>query len=48
MYDEPESGEPKDEDQLTGWRGLREAFRSAVTGVSELFSALLEPFRYSR
>jgi hypothetical protein len=49
MYDEPESaGTPKESDQLTGWRGLREAFRSAVTGLSELFSALLEPFRYWR
>jgi hypothetical protein len=48
MYDEPGPGTPEEDEQLTGWRGLREAFRSAVMGLSELFSALLEPFRHWR
>ncbi|HWW90598.1 MAG TPA: hypothetical protein VNY35_07450 [Solirubrobacteraceae bacterium] len=48
MDDEPGSATPKEDEQLTGWRGLREAFRSAVVGLSQLFSALLEPFRYWR
>jgi hypothetical protein len=48
MYDEPGAGTPKEDEQLTGWRSLREAFRSAVMGLSVLVSALLEPFRYWR
>jgi hypothetical protein len=41
MDDEPESGTPKEDEQLTGWRGLHGAFRSALMGLGELFSALL-------
>jgi hypothetical protein len=48
MYDEPEPDKPRGDDQIKGWRGLREAFKSAVMGLGELFSALLEPFRYWR
>ncbi len=45
MYDEPEQVTPSDDLPLKGWRGLRAAFQSAVMGLGELFSALLEPFR---
>jgi hypothetical protein len=48
MYDEPESGTATEDSQPAGWRGLRQAFRSGVIGLSDLFSALLEPFRYWR
>ena len=48
MGDEPKATRTEGDGERTGWRALWDALVYAVTGLGELFSALLEPFQWWR